>query len=85
MDRADPDHVKDPGLETPHLDLEEVAGEGRRCLGGTWDSGRWTWMVFQGLFQLISFFHSVILPYPGNAVEQKSQLCSSRAGEKSRS
>lgn len=31
MDRADSDHTKGPGLDTPPLDLEEVAGEGRRC------------------------------------------------------
>lgn len=28
-------------------------------------------MVFKGLFQLKSFFHSVILPYPGDAVGKK--------------
>lgn len=31
MDRADPDHAKAPGLETPPPDSEEAAGAGTRC------------------------------------------------------
>lgn len=36
MDRVDPEHAKDPGLETPPPDLEEAAGEGMRC----WEAPR---------------------------------------------